>query len=126
MRTLYLLVVIYIAMILNACTVVTRTPVAPPQHHTEETVTPTHYCHHHKDPVNVSFLNHSYPDRPYKILGEAKVSKFNSEGIKRQEATIRDLIRDQAASLDGDAIINIKADQQTITATVIGFRKDLV
>jgi hypothetical protein len=76
MRTLYLLVVIYIAMILNACTVVTRTPVAPPQHHTEETVTPTHYCHHHKDPVNVSFLNHSYPDRPYKIRSQSFQIQF--------------------------------------------------
>jgi hypothetical protein len=124
MRTLYPLIVIYVALILNACTA-TRTPVPPTQH----TPTPTythHHCHHHKDPVSVSFLNRQIPDRPFRVLGEAKVEKYYAVGIKRQEATIRDLMREQAASLDGDAIINIKNDEKTITATVIAYKKMLV
>jgi hypothetical protein len=128
MRTLYLLIVIYVALIVSGCTV-TRTPVASttyskPSHPTEEYTAPR--CHHHKDPVNVSFLYREIPNRPYKVLGTAEVSKFNTEGIKRQDATIRDLMREQAASLDGDAIIDIKNDDKKITATVIAFKKVLV
>ncbi len=128
MRTLYLLIVIYAALIVSGCTV-TRTPV-PPTSYAKPTPTSepytTYHCHHHKDPVNVSFLNRNIPNRPYKVLGVAEVSKFNTEGIKRQDATIRDLMREQAASLDGDAIIDIKNDDKKITATVIAFKKVLV
>jgi hypothetical protein len=124
MRTLYPLIVINVALILNACTA-TRTPVPPTQHTPSHVYTTQHHCHHHKDPVNVSFLNRQVPDRPFKVLGEAKVEKYNAVGIKRQEATIRDLMREQAASLDGDAIINIKNDEKTITATVIAYKKML-
>jgi PBP1b-binding outer membrane lipoprotein LpoB len=119
MRTLYLLIVIYVALIVSGCSSVTKP-------HPPEEYSPPPRCHHHKDPVNVSFLIREIPNRPYKVLGVAEVSKFNTEGIKRQDATIRDLMREQAASLDGDAIINIKNDGKKITATVIAFKKVLV
>ena len=51
----------------------------------------------HKDPINVSFLTIVKPDRPYQVLGKANVAKYNPVGIKRQEATLRDLMREQAA-----------------------------
>jgi hypothetical protein len=128
MRTLYLLIVIYVALIVSGCSV-TRTPV-PPTTYTKTNYSTDEYaapkCHHHKDPVNVSFLNHNIPNRPYKVLGVAEVYKFNTEGIRRQDAIIRDLLREQAASLDGDAIIDIKNDGKKITATVIAFKKVLV
>jgi PBP1b-binding outer membrane lipoprotein LpoB len=102
MRTLYLLIVINVALIVSGCSSMTK------PHPPEEYSPPPTCHHHHKDPVNVSFLYREIPNRPYRVLGVAEVSKFNTRGIKRQDATIRDLMREQAASLDGDAIIDIK------------------
>jgi hypothetical protein len=121
MRTLYLLIVINLTLILTGCahapnTYSTFTEPA------DESPPP---CHHHKDPVNVSFLKSIAPDRPYRILGQAQVAKFNMSGVKRQEATIRDLMREQAASLDGDAVVNIRKTDKMITATVIAYKKVL-
>ncbi len=119
MRTLYPLLVIYIALIASGCTTTHNTSGAPH----EETFP---RCHHHKDPVSVTFLNAHTFSRPYKVLGEATVSRYNPAGAKRQEATIRDLMRQEAASLDGDGIINIHRGDDKITATVIRYKKVMV
>ena len=120
MRTLYLLNFIFIALFLSACaanndTLATDKPdpalITPPQ------------CHHHHDPLHVSFLTNENPNHPYQIVGQAKVSKYNVAGVKRQAATVHDIMRELAASLDGDAIINIKHDDRTVTATVISYKK---
>lgn len=120
MRTLYLLVVINVVLILSSCATnhYPATPVEPAPETAPE-------CHHHKDPVAVSFLKTGTFSRPYTVLGKTEVSRFNTVGIKRQEATIRDLMREQAASLDGDAIIDMKHDDKMITATVIAYQKTL-
>jgi len=120
MRTLYLLAIIYIALILPlaGCTTTTQ-PVTSNN-------TTVYKQHANKDPVNINFLNAEAPTRPYKILGKTIVSKYNLVGIKRQEATIRDLMRQQAASLGGDALINVKHNDQWIRATVIAYKKILV
>jgi hypothetical protein len=125
MRILYLLGIIYIALIVSSCATPPYRPAAVVS--TEKTtVTPT-CSSHHKDPLSVSLLNISSPDRPYQVLGEARVSKYNIVGIKRQEATIRDIMRNLAASLNGDAVINIKNnDDQTISATVIAYKQVMV
>ena len=133
MRTLYLLVVINIALILSACATTDTTPMATNGDSTLSTTTAAGTtttppkCHHHKDPLHVSLMNGlQQPSSPYQVLGEAKVSKFNTVGIKRQEATMRDLIRQQAASLGGDAVINFRHDDKTISATIIAYKRVLV
>lgn len=113
MRILYLPSIIYIALILSSCASTNPKPPAnlPPQH---------------KDPIAVSLLNKEQPSRPYTILGKASVSKYNMVGIKRQQATIHDLMRQQAAMLDGDAIIDLKNKNSEVTATVIAYKQILV
>jgi hypothetical protein len=120
MRTLYLLGVIYIALILPGC----ANNISSPEKCTTDKNPPQTV--QHKDPINVSFLNVQKPIRPYQVIGQANVSKYNVVGIKRQEATLRDLMREQAASLNGDAIINIKNEDKTVTATVIAYKQVLV
>jgi hypothetical protein len=116
MKTLYLVSIIYVALILSACTPTLNRPVQI--HNTVTTVTPK--CH--KNPINVSVLTNTRPNRPFKVLGKATVSKFNRVGIKRQEATMRDIMRELAASLDGDAVIEIhNQDEKSVTATVIAY-----
>lgn len=124
MRILYLFGVINAALILTAC----ATPNHPPavETSTETTTITPPACHHHKEPMNVSVVTKPLPPatvrRPYQVLGTATVSKYNVVGVKRQEATIRDIMRNMAASLEGDALIDIKTDDQTVSATVIAYK----
>ncbi len=128
MKTLYLLVVMNVALILSACA--STTPAATSSssqasqtsQDTQPAVSPPK-CHHHpKEPTNVSFyIDKQKPNGPYEVLGEAKVSKYNTVGVKRQEATIRDLMSQMAASIGGDAVMDFKNSNDTITAKVIAY-----
>jgi len=78
------------------------------------------------DPVNVSlYPTGAQPLHPYQVLGEGRVSKYNHGGIKRQIAYIHDKIRDIAASMGGDAVINLKDDKKIVTGTVVRYDKNL-
>jgi uncharacterized protein YceK len=80
----------------------------------------------HKNPMEVSvYSNDKNLQHPYTILGDATVSKFNTAGHKRQEATIHDAMRSTAASMGGDAIINIKRSDKTVSGTVVAFQPHL-
>lgn len=119
MRTLYLLGLIYIALFLSSCTTTTHTENPPP-------AKPCASCHAEKDPLNVSFLNSEPPGRPYHVLGKATVSQYNKVGIKRQEATVKDLMSQLAAAQGGDALMNIRKHGDEITGTVISYQQILV
>jgi PBP1b-binding outer membrane lipoprotein LpoB len=119
MRTLYPLNIIYIALFLCNCSSMN----APPQ---PVTSTTTVITHPKKNPVEVSFLTNTDLARPYKIVGKATVSKFNIVGIKRQEATIRDIMRQFAASLNGDALIDVTHNDKAISATIIAYKQVVV
>ncbi len=75
----------------------------------------------HKNPIDVSFLNGLNPNLPYSVVGNATVSQYNIAGNKRQEAIIHDAMRSAAASMGGDAIINIKRNDNTVSGTVIAY-----
>lgn len=77
-----------------------------------------------KNPLSVTlYTGKRNPNKPYIILGKESVSKFNRVGIKRQEANIRDAMRHVAATLGGDAVINISHDANSVTGTVIAYEK---
>jgi hypothetical protein len=116
MRTLYLLTIIYIALITAACTTTSYKP-------TTQTTTPKVSP---RDPLNVSLLTKEKPARPYTVLGKTTISKFNVAGIKRQEAIMRDIMRQRAAALNGDAVIDVKNNDKEISATVIAYKEILV
>lgn len=119
MRILYLLSLIYIAFALTSCTTnqsdprifqpVTTRPIEPATHHQK------------KNPLTVSFFTKGQPNVPYKIVGQESISKYNLGGNKRQEANIRDGMRELAAAMGGDAVIDIKHDSKTITGTVVAY-----
>lgn len=124
MKTLYLLGIIYIGLILQGCASaegMKSPPQAPtPYEQNWQTIKTTPP----KDPIKVSFLT---PDKklplPYEVIGKATVSKFNMAGVKRQEATIRDIMRQLAASVDGDAVIDLNHNKGSVTATVIAYKQ---
>ncbi|MEO8401260.1 MAG: hypothetical protein ABI597_05605 [Gammaproteobacteria bacterium] len=77
-----------------------------------------------KNPIEVSFYtNGENPSNPYTVVGNTTISKYNAVGIKRQTATIHDAMRSAAASMGGDAIINIKRNSNAVTGTVIMYQQ---
>lgn len=75
-----------------------------------------------KNPISVAFYKENEkPTAPYKVIGKETISKYNFAGIKRQEANIHDAMRNLAASMGGDAIIDVVHDDKTVSGTVIGF-----
>lgn len=75
-----------------------------------------------KNPISIAFYKENEkPTTPYKVVGKETVSQYNLVGIKRQEASIHDAMRDLAASMGGDAIIDVVHDDKTVSGTVIGF-----
>ncbi len=121
MRALYLLGVIYIALSISSCTatVYKPTPSVPATNTNVSKVNTT------KDPLTVSLLTNEKPVRPYKVVAQATISKYNRVGIKRQEATIHDILRQLAASVNGDAVIDMKNNGKEISATVIAYKQIL-
>src|SRR5579872_3252338 len=80
-----------------------------------QTNSPTPTQQKKKNPIEVSFYtNGKNPNSPYTVIGEAKVSNYNRGGIKRQDAIIHDAMRTVAASMGGDAIIDIKRTDKSV------------
>jgi hypothetical protein len=115
MRILYLLGIIYVVLVLSSCANTTEQSSSNQTH-------PAPVTKEKKNPLAVSFYTKEQPKVPYEVLGEESISKFNPGGHKRQEAYIRDGMRELAAAMGGDAIINIKHDAKTITGTVVAFK----
>lgn len=130
MRISRLLVVFYVSFILSGCSSIS----APPSNHpveqsTAKTAPPTTSKHQtkKKDPMTVSFYRKGEnPNAPYVVIGEAKVSKYNRGGIKRQDAMIHDAMRTVAASMGGDAIIDIKRTPQSVVGKVIVYQSKIM
>jgi hypothetical protein len=75
-----------------------------------------------KDPAAIAlYFQNQHPASSYKVIGKQVVSKFNLGGIRRQEAIIKDILRNQAAELGGDAVINVQRNEKYIQGTIITF-----
>lgn len=66
------------------------------------------------------------PHKAYKIIGVASVSKYNLFGIQRKEDTLTKMIKNLAASIGGDGLIDIKHNDHQIQANVIAYQKILI
>lgn len=129
MRTLYLVTTIYIGLLLSGCSnmnTAANNPAPTPKVAANQPIKlPTDQVRPHpKNPLAVTFYTHSKPNAPYTIVGLETISKYNDGGNKRQEATIRDGMRELAAAMGGDAVINIKHDSKSISGTVVAYGKD--
>lgn len=122
MRFIYLLVGISLGLMLTSCAdVKSAQPQSTASQNLDKTTPPAKHCPK-KNPIAVSFYTNGHmPKRPYVVLGQETVSKFNCAGIKRQEASIHDAMRNLAANMGGDAVIDIKKDDKTITGTVVSY-----
>lgn len=95
--------------------------------HRESLVTTTNENYPAKNPTHVSlYKNEQKPKNPYRIIGIAKVSKFNLMGMKRQETLVNEMMKNLAASIGGDALININNNKDNMQANIIAFEKILI
>jgi hypothetical protein len=124
MRILYQVIMIYIGLFLSGCASLnTLNPPAPEPAKTPTPLTkPAIKACPFKDPMTVTFYTVKQQlKKPYRVIGKATISKFNLGGVKKQEAIIHDAMRNLAASLGGDAVINITHDAKTITGIVVAY-----
>lgn len=118
MKSLYLVIVIYIVFALAGCA-----PVSPePPCCFKPYIPSTQAKRKHKDPIAVSvFSKGTLPNKPFVVIGEETVSEYNIAGIKRQEGNIHDTLRKLAASMGGDAVIDVSNDKKAISGKVISY-----
>ncbi|MCE3238474.1 MAG: hypothetical protein K0R24_1455 [Gammaproteobacteria bacterium] len=112
MRILYWLTTIYIALYLSACATTPFSQTPPTK--TEKV----------KDPLTIAVYTQKQKviKMPYKIIGQASIPEYNPGGIKRQAACLYDTLRTMAASMGGDAIINIIHHNKQVIGTVIAYQ----
>lgn len=124
MRILYLLSIIYISFALTSCMTMDQ-PYRKQSNSSMAAVKPLSSASlHKKNPLTISFYSKNKLKSPYIVIGKESISKFNMGGNKRQEASIRDGMRELAAAMGGDAVINIKHDANTISGTVIAYQNN--
>lgn len=117
------------ALSLNGCTA--TAPQAPAQARTlkqGETCISYSTAKHYAKPGNtIAFYPQAFSiKRPYRIIGKETVSRYNVLGMERQPRSLDELLRRHAASMGGDAVMNISKDSQKVEATVISFEKVLL
>ena len=60
------------------------------------------------------------PSEPSEVIANIKISHYNEFGIKRQEAQVNEILKEQACSLGGNAVILVdSADKKYCYAQVI-------
>lgn len=80
-----------------------------------------------KNPNTVSlYLSDKTPHRAYRVIGVATVSKYNLLGHHREDATIHAMMKNLAASIGGDGVINLDTHMDPVKANIIAFQKVLI
>lgn len=81
-----------------------------------------------KNPEKIAlFQPNQSPLSPYKVIGVAKVATHNRLGMQRPTATMHNMMKNLAASIGGDGLINITpTDKGEWEAHVIQYQKILI
>lgn len=109
-----MMVMIVIATLSTACTTKSATPT-------------THDRFPAKSPQTVSlYTSDKTPPSAYRVIGLAKVSRYNLIGSERKEDTVNTLMKQAAASIGGDGIIDINQTNKDVEGKIIAYQKILI
>lgn len=129
MRTLKLMTTVTVTLLLQSCSTPSRYPteVASNIIHRQSVVSTVPMDFPVKGAHQVAiFTEARTPHAPYRIIGVAKVSKYNLLGMQRQDDTMHSMIKTLAASIGGDGVIDIDHTSDGMQAKVIAFQKILI
>lgn len=80
-----------------------------------------------KNPQNVAlYQKNNSPHAPYRIIAAASVSRRNLLGMERSDATMQTMIKQLAANMGGDGLIDLKNNPENLQANVIAYQKILI
>lgn len=88
---------------------------------TQETYTPKKNLQH-----ITLYTKERLPHTAYRVIGVATISKYNLLGKKRNEADLHLLMKNLAASMGGDGLIDISHTDEAIHANIIAFQRILI
>jgi hypothetical protein len=87
----------------------------------------THDSYPSKKPQSVSlYTTTQHPNAAYRVIGVAKVSKYNMLGMQRRDATINSMMKKFAASIGGDGLIDVTQTDNEVQANVIAYQHILI
>lgn len=116
-----------VCITLGACT--TESPATHANNYlNKQEFTPTtkhRYPAHNAAKIAIYDEQHS-PQAAYRVIGKAKISKYNILGVKRKDATVQNMIKKLAASVGGDAVIDLNQTSDTVQANIIQYQKILI
>lgn len=127
MRILHLLLIC--AFLLEGCSTSgqSSTQLASNFIHRQHVATITKEKYPPKKPELIAlYTKENKPMMPYRVIGVATVARHNIIGVMREDATIHDMMKNLAASVGGDGLINLNEIKDGMQATIIQYQKILI
>lgn len=117
------------SLTITGCATQNHSPVQMASHfiHNENVTQTTTDTFPAKNPKQVAiYSSEKIPSTPYRVIGVATVAKRNLLGVQRADITIHNRMKEIAAGIGGDGIININHNSEQVQASIIQFQKILI
>ena len=126
MKNLLILCLVSLVSLLTACTPTapSRTQVAENYIHRRQVLLTSKEFYPPKNPQTIKvFSEANKPSSPYRVIGVATVAKYNLIGFERKQDLAESMLKNLAASIGGDGIINFAIKPEMFQAQVIAYQK---
>lgn len=73
----------------------------------------------------VTLYNAQNPKTSYRVIGSAQVLRHDSEGTKRDDATLNKMLEAHAEAQGGDGLVDVTSDHNGLKGNVIAYERAL-